>query len=62
MSRNRIDIGRLRQLTAKKLNAVQIGARLGVSADSVREACKRHGIKIGTAPRARTDISWVSPV
>lgn len=61
MSAKRIDMDRLRQLCAKKLDAVQIGARLGIRPDSVREACKRHGIVIAAAPRANTDISWCSP-
>lgn len=61
MSAKRIDIDRLRQLTAKNLNAVQIGARLGIKPDSIREACKRHGIEIAAAPRANTDVSWFSP-
>ena len=61
MSAKRLDIERLKQLCAKNLNAVQIGARLGIKPDSVREACKRHGIAIAAAPRANTDVSWFSP-
>lgn len=61
MSANRIDIGRLRQLCAKNLNAVQIAARLGVSHEAVRMACKRHDICLAAAPQGQTNVSWFNP-
>ncbi len=61
MSAVRIDIGRLRQLCAKNLNAVQIAARLGVSKEAVWNACKRHGITVVAAPRGKADSSWFDP-
>jgi hypothetical protein len=57
---NRIDIERLRQLCAKNLNAVQIAARLGVTSESVREACKRHGLTVAAAPLGKQGICSVS--
>lgn len=58
---NRIDIDRLKQLCAKNLNAVQIAARLGVSDESVRMACKKHGIALAAAPQGQTNVSWFDP-
>lgn len=58
---NRIDIDRLRQLCAKKLNAVQIAGRLGVSHEAVRMACKRNDIYLAAAPQGQTNVSWFDP-
>lgn len=59
MSAKRVDIERLKQLCAKNLNAVQIAARLGVSHEAVRQACKRHGISVAAAPLGKQGICSV---
>jgi hypothetical protein len=58
----KVDIGRIRELCAKGLNANQIGARLGLKPNTVRAACRRNGIPVAAAPQARTDISVPSPM